>query len=165
MIFGKINFIDCILPFFIQERLLLAAEHDLAQKCTAAQFTPENCASKRTGIKQCHTRLGRECLFFNQRPYKSANNTAAIDGCDGSDDNPKNKRGDYFVDNICGLRRNRKVIIRTKLNGKIGLVKVRNQLAKCRILIPCSKLLPKRGASRAQKNGNGILHIFSPLRF
>ena len=126
MISCKINFIGSVLPFFVQERLLFTAKDHFFQKRTATQFAPDDRAPKCTGVKQSHTRIGAESLFFEERPYKSANNAARVDGCDGGNDDADDQRGDDFVDDVCCLFGNRKVIVRAKTDGKIGLMKIRN---------------------------------------
>ena len=58
MIFGKIDFVRSVLPFFTQKRLFLAAKYDLSQERTAAQLASHDRAPKRAGIKQRHRLFG-----------------------------------------------------------------------------------------------------------
>ena len=130
MIPCKINFVGGILPFFGKERLLLATKNDLAQKRAATKLATNDRAAERSCFEQRHARIGRKGLFFDERPYKTAKHATAIKGCHSGNNDAPNKRGDDHIDNIGGLLGNRKIVVRTKANGKIGFAKVGYQLTK-----------------------------------
>ena len=90
MIPCKIKCVGCVFSLLLEKGLLLAAKDHLAQERTVRKLATNNRAAKEPGIKQRHCALGVKSLFFAQRPYKRANNTAAKEGCDRGDDDAPN---------------------------------------------------------------------------